>query len=50
VDGYRLTFGYADVPHDLINVKVEQSDAKSYPQDKERVIKRLKQLSSIDQV
>src|SRR5918993_5555431 len=28
VDGYRVTFGYADVPHDLINVKVEQSSAK----------------------
>jgi hypothetical protein len=49
VDGYRITFGYADVPYDLINVKVEQSDGASYSQDKERVVKWLKHLSSIDQ-
>ena len=49
MDGYRVTFGYADAPYDLINVKLEQSDGDSYPQDKEHVVKRLKQLSATDQ-
>jgi hypothetical protein len=49
VDAYRVTFGYADAPYDLVNVKVEQSDPHDYAQDKERVVKELKHLSSTAQ-
>lgn len=49
VDAYRITFGYADAPYDLVNVKVEQSHPHDYAQDKERVVKELKHLSSTAQ-
>ena len=49
VDGYRVMFGYKDVRYYFANVKIEQSDAGSYAQDKERVIKQLKHYSSTKQ-
>ncbi len=49
VDGYRVMFGYEDVRYYFANVKIEQSDAGSYAQDKERVINQLKHYSSTKQ-
>jgi hypothetical protein len=49
VDGYRVMFGYKDVGYFYANVKIEQSDAKSYAQDKEIVINELRHLSSSKQ-
>ena len=48
VDGYRVMFGYADVRYFFANVKIEQSDAGSYAQDKERVINGLKHSASTE--
>lgn len=48
-DGYRVMFGYKDVGYFYANVKIEQSDAQSYAQDKEIVINQLKHLSSSKQ-
>lgn len=42
-------FGYEDVRYYFANVKIEQSDAESYAQDKERVINELKHYSSTKQ-
>jgi hypothetical protein len=49
VNGYRVMFGYEDVRYYFANVKIEQSDAESYAQDKERVINELKHYSSTKQ-
>jgi len=49
VDGYRVMFGYEDVRYYFANVKIEQSDADSYAQDKERVINELKHYSATKQ-
>lgn len=49
VDAYRLVYAYDDVPHDLVNAKLEQSDAKRYAQDKERIIKQLKNQATTPQ-
>ena len=45
IDGYRVMFGYRDVRYFFANVKIEQSNAGDYAQDKERVINQLKDLS-----
>ena len=49
VDGYRVMLAYKDLFYFFANVKIEQSDAASYPQDKERVINQLKNDSSTKQ-
>ena len=49
LNGYRVMFGYEDVRYYFANVKIEQSDAESYTQDKERVINELKHYSSTKQ-
>ncbi len=49
IDGYRVMFGYKDVSYFFANVKIEQSNAGSYPQDKERVINEKKHSSSAKQ-
>ena len=49
VNGYRVMFGYEDVRYYFANVKIEQSDAESYAQDKEKVINELKHYSSTKQ-
>ena len=45
IDGYRVMFGYKDVSYFFANVKIEQSNAGDYAQDKERVINQLKHTS-----
>lgn len=49
VDGYRVMFGYENVRYYFANVKIEQSDAGSYAQDKERVINDLRHAASTEQ-
>lgn len=49
VNGYRVMFGYEDVRYYFANVKIEQSDAESWAQDRERVINELKHYSSTKQ-
>lgn len=44
-DGYRVMFGFKDVRYFFANVKIEQSNAGDYEQDKERVINQLKHSS-----
>ena len=44
IDGYRVMFGFKDVRYFFANVKIEQSNAGDYAQDKERVINQLKHL------
>ena len=39
LDGYRVMFGYPDLPYYFANVKIEQSDPARYLQDKEILIK-----------
>ena len=48
-DGYRVMFAYKDVGYFYANVKLEQSDAQSYAQDKEIVINQLRHFSSSKQ-
>jgi hypothetical protein len=45
IDGYRVMFGFKDVRYFFANVKIEQSNAGDYAQDKERVINQLKHAS-----
>lgn len=49
LDGYRVMFGYRDLPYYFANVKIEQSEPSSYAQDKEKVVNDLKYLSSTKQ-
>jgi len=49
IDGYRVMFGYRDLPYYFANVKLEQSEPSSYAQDKEKVVSELKYLSSTKQ-
>lgn len=49
IDGYRVMFGYKDVAYFFANVKIEQSNAGNYAQDKERVINGQKHQSSVKQ-
>ncbi|MGH9927739.1 MAG: hypothetical protein ACREA9_00785 [Pyrinomonadaceae bacterium] len=49
MDGYRVMFAYSDVLYYFANVKIEQSDAASYLEDKEKVINQLKNYSTIKQ-
>ena len=49
MDGYRVLFGYKDLSYYFADVKIEQSDSSTYPQDKERVIDELKHLSQTKQ-
>jgi len=49
VEGYRVMFGYKDVRYYFANVKIEQSEAGNYAQDKEKVINQLKHYSSTKQ-
>ena len=46
VDGYRVMFAYKDVRYYFANVKIEQSEAQSYAQDKERIINELKHIAA----
>lgn len=49
LDGYRVMFAYENVRYYFANVKIEQSDAGSYEQDKERVINDLSHAASMEQ-
>ena len=49
LDGYRVMFGYSDLIYFFANVKIEQSEAQSYPADKEVIIRSLKNLASARQ-
>lgn len=49
VDGYRVMFGFKDVRYFFANVKIEQSNAGDYPQDKERVINEQKHHATMKQ-
>src|SRR5689334_8940635 len=42
LDGYRVMFAYPDLPYFFANVKIEQSSADSYEQDKQILIDQLK--------
>ena len=46
VDGYRVMFAYKDLFYFFANVKIEQSDAASYSQDKEKIVNQLKNYAS----
>ena len=49
LDGYRVMFGYNDLLYFFANVKIEQSAAQSYSEDKEAIIQSLKHLTSTKQ-
>ena len=49
VDGYRVMFGYPDLPYYFANVKIEQSDPARYLQDKEILINEKKHLAASKQ-
>jgi hypothetical protein len=49
VDGYRVMFGFKNVSYAFANIKIEQSDAQSYAEDKEKVIANLRHFSSTKQ-
>jgi len=49
IDGYRVMFAYKDLLYYFANVKIEQSDAQSYAQDKEVIVRSLKNLASTKQ-
>ena len=47
LDGYRVMFGYPDLPYYFANVKIEQSDPARYLQDKEILINEKKHFATI---
>ena len=47
VDGYRVMFAYPDLTYYFANVKIEQSAADSYSQDKEILVNQLKHTTTI---
>jgi hypothetical protein len=46
VDGYRVMFAYPDLPYYFANVKIEQSAADRYAQDKQILVNQLKHFAS----
>lgn len=46
IDGYRVMFAYPDLPYYFANVKIEQSDAGSYDQDKQILVNQLKHFTT----
>ena len=49
VDGYHLAFRFRDLSYNYASVKLEQSDAPVYLQNREAIIASLKYLSTSDQ-
>lgn len=48
IDGYRVMFAYKDADYFYANVKIEQSDPRSYAQDKAVVINELRHLAAAE--
>lgn len=46
IDGYRVMYGFKDVPYYYANVKIEQSEPQSFDHDKKVIIDSLKDLTT----
>jgi hypothetical protein len=47
LDGYRVMFAFPDLPYYFANVKIEESAADSYEQDKQIIIDQLKYFTTV---